>query len=94
MPIVVNWRTINTPSQRGRLLYHANLASEVYKFCLRQRLGENVHNFIICGYVLEIYCSLLYHVLDEVTFDISMLRLVMKYWIFQNIDTTLIITVY
>ena len=47
------------------------LVSEVYKLHLRQRLGENVCYLLICGYVLELHCSLLNHVSDEVVFDLQ-----------------------
>jgi hypothetical protein len=65
----------------GDILHHAKLVSDVYKLLPRQRLGENVHNLLIYGYVLELYCSLLYHVSDEVISNLNVLRPVMKYWI-------------
>jgi hypothetical protein len=86
--------TPTLPLNEGDILHHAKLVSKVYKLLPRQRFGENVHNFIICGYVLELYCSLLYHVSDEVIFDLNVRRPVMKYRIVQKLDTTLIITMY
>jgi len=70
------------PLSEGYILHHAKLVSELFKLLLRQRLGENVCNLLIYGYVLELHCSLLYHVSDEMIFDINLLRLVMKYSIF------------
>lgn len=68
------------------------------KACLRNspldRGLENVCNMLVCGYALELQCSLLHHVSDEVIFDLNVLRVVMKYWIVRNLDTTLIITIY
>jgi len=61
------------PLSEGDILHHAKLVSEVYKLRPRQRLGENVRNLLICGYALELYCSLLYHVSDEVIFDLNVL---------------------
>jgi hypothetical protein len=80
--MLLTGETLTLPLIEGDILHHANLVSKVYKLFLRERLGENVHNFLIYGYVLEIYCSLMYHVSDEVIFDLNVLRLVMKYWNF------------
>jgi hypothetical protein len=55
------------------IMHQDKLVSEVYKLYPRQRLGENVRNLLICGYVLEIYCSFLHHVLDEVIIDLNVL---------------------
>ena len=93
-PMLLTRETSTLHISKGDILLHAKLIYEVYKLCLRQRLGENVHNLIICGYVLELYFSLLYHVLDEVIFYLNVLRPVIKYYIFWNLDTTLIITMY
>jgi hypothetical protein len=59
------------PLREGDILHHAKLVSEVFKLRSRQRLGENVCNLLICGYVLELHCSLLQHVSDEVIFDLN-----------------------
>jgi len=37
-------------------------------------LGENVHNFLIFGYVLELTYSLMHHVLDEEIFDLNVIQ--------------------
>jgi len=77
-----NVETSTLPLNEGDIMYHTKLVSEVYKLFPRQRLGENAHNILICGYVLELYCSLLHHVSNEVIFDLNVLQHVMKYWIF------------
>jgi hypothetical protein len=64
-------KTSTLPLSKGDILHHTKLVSKVYKLFPKQRLGENAHNLLICGYVLELYCSLLYHVLDEVIFDLN-----------------------
>jgi hypothetical protein len=51
-------------STRVDILHHAKLVSEVLILHSRQRLGENVHYLLICGYVLELYSSSLHHVSD------------------------------
>jgi hypothetical protein len=56
--------------------------------------GENVCNLLICGDILELDCSLLDPISDEVIFDLNMLGPVMEYWILIEFDTTLIIIVY
>jgi hypothetical protein len=66
--------TSTLPLSEGDILHHDKLVYEVYKLFLRQRLGENVRNMFICGYVLKFYCSLLYHVSDEMIFDLNVLR--------------------
>jgi hypothetical protein len=86
--------TSTLPLREGHILHHTKIVSEVYKLHPRQRLDENVSNLLICGYVRELYCSLLHHVSDEVIFDLNVLRLVMKYWIFLKLDTSLIVTMY
>jgi hypothetical protein len=82
------------PISKGDILHHAKLVSEVFKLLSRQRLGENVFNLPICGYVVELHCSLLHHVSDDVIFDLNMLQPVMKYWIFRKLDITLIDAMY
>jgi hypothetical protein len=72
-------KTSTLPLSEGDILHHTKLVPEVFKLHLRQRFGENVCNLLICGYVLELHCSLLYHVSDEVVFDLNMLQPVMKY---------------
>jgi len=73
--------TSTLPPSEGDILRHSKLVSKLYKLHSRQRLGENVCNFVICGYVLELHYSLLHHVSDEVIFDLHVLQPVMKHWI-------------
>jgi hypothetical protein len=75
-------KTSTLPLIEGDILHHAKLASKVFELCLRHRFGENLCNPLIYGYVLELHYSLLYHVLDEVAFDLNMLQPIMKYRIF------------
>jgi hypothetical protein len=60
-------------STRVDILYHAKLVSEVLILHSKQRLGENVCYLLICGYVLELHSSSLYHVLNVMVFDLYML---------------------
>lgn len=59
------------PLTQGGILHHTKLVPKVYKLCFRQKLGENVSYLLVRGYVLELHCSLLHHVLDEVVFDLQ-----------------------
>ena len=92
--MLINGETSTLPLSEGDILHHTKLVSKVYKLRPRQRLGENLHNLLICGFVLELYCSLMYHVSNEMMFDLNVLQPVMKYWIFLKLDTTFIITMY
>jgi hypothetical protein len=68
-------KTLTLSLNEGDILHHTKIVLKVFKLLLRHRFGENVCNLLIWGYVLELHCSLLYHVSDEVVFDINMLRL-------------------
>ena len=85
---------LTLPLTRGGILHDAKLVLELYKHCFGKGLGENVSYLFIHRYVLEIHFSLLRHVVDEVVFDLNILRSVMKHCIFQNIDMNLMITMY
>lgn len=61
------------PLNEGDILHHAKLVPEVKKLHHGQRLGHNVRNLLIYGYVLEPNCSLLHHVSDEVISNFNML---------------------
>ena len=65
--------TSTLPLSEGDILHHAKLVSEVFKLHSRQRLGENVRNLLISRYIMELHCSLLHHVSDEVIFDLNMI---------------------
>jgi hypothetical protein len=60
-------------STRVDILHHAKLVSEVLILHSRQRLGENVHYFLIYGYVPEHHNSFMYHVSDLMVFDLYVL---------------------
>jgi hypothetical protein len=36
-------------------------------------MSQMIYNLLICGYVLELHYSLLYHVSDEMIFDLKLL---------------------
>jgi hypothetical protein len=74
--------TLTFPLIEGGILNHSKSVLEVYKLRPGKRLSENVNNLLVCRNVLELHCSLLYHVTDVVVLDLDVLRHVMKNWIF------------
>ena len=70
-------QTSTFPLSEGDILHHTKLVPEVYELCPGQRLGQNVCNLLICRDILELNHSLLYHISDEMIFDLNMLRPVM-----------------
>ena len=55
------------PLSEGDILHRAKLVSGYWSFiapfCIMSRM---IFYLLICGYVLELHCYLLHHVLDEV----------------------------
>ena len=73
--------TSTLPLSEGDILNYSKLVSEVYKLHYGRCLSENVNNLLVHLYVLELHCSSLHHVSDEVIFDLHVLRPVMEHWI-------------
>ena len=64
-------------SEEG-VLHLSKFVSEENKLPFNQGFGQNVCNLLICGNILELDCSLLDPVLDEVIYDLNMLGSVME----------------
>jgi hypothetical protein len=60
---------------------HTKLVSEVFKLLSRQRLSQHVCYLLVGRNILELYCSLLYHLSDIMVLDLDMLGLVMTHWV-------------
>jgi hypothetical protein len=72
---------------------HTKIVSEVHKLHLGQRLGQHIRDLLICGNALELHSSLLHHIADILIFDLYVLGLVMKHWIFGQLYATLVVTI-
>ena len=60
---------------------HSKLVSDVLKLHLGQRLGQHIHDLLICGNVLELHNFLLHHITNILVFDLYVLGLIMEQWI-------------
>jgi hypothetical protein len=60
-------------SMRVEIMHHAKLVFEVLILHSRQRLGDNFHYLLICGYVSEHHDSSLHHVSDVMVFYLYIL---------------------
>jgi hypothetical protein len=59
-------------------LDHSKFVSEILELNSGEELGQHICYMFIGGNIPEYYCSLLYHDLDIVVFDIDILGLVMR----------------
>jgi hypothetical protein len=86
-------KNLTLPHTEENVTHHSKLVPEKYKLFSAQFLGEYVCNMLLCRYVLYLHNSYLNIVMDEVITNLDMLRPVMKNWILQDFNATLIITV-
>jgi hypothetical protein len=69
------------------LLHHAKLISGYWRFtapfCIMSRM---IYHMFICGYVLELHCSLLHHVSDKFLQEVSKAILIydLQYWLWYT----------
>jgi len=80
-------------NERG-ILNKPKLVPEVYKLFSGQKLCKNISNFLISGDILELHCSLMHHVMNEVVLYLDLNRLIMEIWILCQLHISLIITIY
>ena len=59
----------------------------------REGLGKDISYLVSSRYILQLYCSSLNLVLDEVVPDLDVLRPIMKHGILKELDATLIIAI-
>ena len=59
----------------------------------REGLGKDISYLVISRYILQLYCSSLNPVSDEVVLDLDVLRPITKHKILRELDATLIITI-
>ena len=78
-------------SKRG-IICHAKLVMKVNKLLCCQRFGQNICNLFICIDVLQLQSASLYQVSDEMVLHFNVFRSIMKHYIFQKLNATLIIT--
>jgi len=81
------------PLSKEGILHHTKSVSKEHKLPFLQGLGQNIYNLLICGNILNIHCSLLDPIPDEVVSYLNMLGPIMKYYILRYFDTTLVIAV-
>ena len=72
---------------------HTQLFSELSELNSSQSFSDNIYCLFAYGNVLELYCPTLNTVSDKMTPDVNMFGPIMKYRIFREFDTTLIVTV-
>ena len=82
---------LTLPFSEEGVLHYPQLIFEKYKFSFYQSFCEEVCHLLICRNMLELHNSLMNTILDEVVFDLNVFRFVMEHWIFQELDTTLIV---
>ena len=76
------WLWDSSLSLGGNLdLENTKLLPEVLKLHLSQWLCQYISYLFLSCNILELHCSLLYHIPDIVILDLDMLRLVMEHWI-------------
>ena len=80
------------PLSREVLSNNTKLVSEVLKLHMRQRLGQHICNLLICANILELYSSLLHHVMNVVILDLYVLRLIMEHCVLCHLYATFVIT--
>ena len=86
-------QTLTLPLSEEGILHHSKLVSKEDELSLDQGLGENVCQLLLCRNILNLNCSLLHYVPDEMVSNLNMLRPVVRHWILREFDATLVITV-
>jgi hypothetical protein len=81
-------QTSTLPLVEEGILRHSKFVPKEHKLSFKQGFGHNVCNLLIYGNILNLNCSLLDHVSDEVIHDLNKLGLAMEYWILKEFDTT------
>jgi hypothetical protein len=64
---------LTLPLGREGILHHSKLVSEKDELALDEGLGENLCQLLPCRNILELNCSLLHPVFDEVVPDLNVL---------------------
>jgi hypothetical protein len=80
------------PLSREVLSNYNKLASKVFKPYMRQRIGQQICNLLICANILELYKSPLHHITNVVIPYFYVLRLIMEHWFLRHLYETLVIT--
>lgn len=75
---------------RNRKEYH--LLPKLIKGSFREWLGENIHNLIFCGYIIQFNNLVGSLFFKQMVFDRDVLGLGMKDEIFSNVDCTCVVT--
>ena len=73
--------------------HNSHHAPEANMLALQQGLAENICHLVISRHICQPNCTSLNPVSDKMAPDLDMFRLVVKYQILREFDTTLIITV-
>ena len=71
--LVLGTLFLTLPLTEESVLHHSHFVPEKYMLPSWQGLRENVCYLLICGYVLELYSSLLNIVFDEMVPDLYMI---------------------
>jgi hypothetical protein len=66
-------QTQTLPLSEEGILHHSKLVFEEDELALDQGLSENVYQLLLCRNILELNCSLLHLVFDEVVHDLNVL---------------------
>ena len=72
---------------------HSKLVSEVLKLHLGQQLGQHIRDLLIRSNLLKLHSSLLHHIANVLIFDLYMLGFIVKHWILEQLNATLIVTI-
>ena len=67
------------PLSREVLLDYTNLVSELFKLYIRQRFSQYIKKLFLCRNILDIYNSLLHHILNVVIANFNMFPLIMRH---------------
>jgi hypothetical protein len=64
------------------LLDHTNIVFELLKLHSKQRLSQHFCYLFIARDILELHCSLMYHLSNIMVLDLDMLGPIITHWVF------------